>query len=138
LSLNPPPSRALPHPSQPQRSQRHHSQPRRSFFLLALALLLLSAVPSLAQQKQRTIQGVVSNHAGAPVSGAIVYLKNAATLSIKSYITSADGSYRFGQVPMDADFQVWAEASGQKSPTKTISAFDSKQNWTVALRLGDK
>jgi Carboxypeptidase regulatory-like domain len=126
----------------PNNPQLSHPQPRRShsnrsFYLLAL-LLLLVAMPSLAQQKSRTIEGTVSNKAGALSSGAIVYLKNNATLSVKSYITGADGVYRFGQVPMDADFQVWAELNGQKTATKTISAFDSKQNWTIQLRLSDK
>jgi Carboxypeptidase regulatory-like domain len=127
-------------PNTPQSSnlQPHRSHSNRHFYLLALVLLLLCAVPSLAQQKSRTIEGTVSTKAGALVSGAIVYLKNNATLSVKSYITTADGVYRFGQVPMDADFQVWAESNGQKTATKTISAFDSKQNWTIQLRLSDK
>lgn len=127
----------------PNAPQSSNLQPRRSYsgrllYLLALILVLIAAVPSLAQQKSRTIEGTVSTKAGALVSGAIVYLKNDATLSVKSYITTADGVYRFGQVPMDADFQVWAESNGQKTATKTISAFDSKQNWTIQLRLSDK
>ncbi len=110
----------------------------RPALLLAFALLLLIAAPAFAQQKERVIEGTVTDHAGAPVSNAIVYLKNGATLSIKSYITSANGYFRFGQVPMDADFQVWAEAGGLKSNTKNISGFDSKPNWTIPLRLAPK
>jgi hypothetical protein len=127
-------------PIHPQSSvlQPHRPRSQRSFYLLSFVLLLLAAVPSFAQQKSRTIEGTVSNKAGGLVSGAIVYLKNNGTLSVKSYITAADGAYRFGQVPMDADFQVWAESNGQKTATKTISAFDSKQNWTIQLRLSDK
>ena len=120
----------------------HSPRPLRPIFLLSLALLVLltasAPAPLFAQDKARVIEGTVTNHTGALVPNAIVYLKNGATLSIKSYITAADGYYRFGQVPMDADFQVWAEANGLKSPTKTISAFDSKVNWTVPLRLAPK
>jgi hypothetical protein len=90
-----------------------------------------------AQQKQRTIEGTVRGASGAPVAGAIVYLKNDATLTVKTYVTTADGNYRFGQVGMDADYSVWAEQGGHKSNTKTISSFDNKQQWTIGLKFSE-
>ena len=51
------------------------------------------------------------------------------------FVTTADGNYRFGQVGMDADYQVWAESDGHKSNTKTISNFDNKKQWTIALKI---
>jgi hypothetical protein len=101
-----------------------------------LAVALFASPPSAhAQQKQRTVGGTVSDTNGTPLSGAIVYLKNDSNLTVKTYVTNADGIYRFGQVGMDADYQVWAESAGHKSNTKTISNFDTKQLWTIALKI---
>jgi hypothetical protein len=114
---------------------------------LALAAALLAAPAAIylvsptalhAQQKLRTVEGTVRDAGGQPVSSAIVYLKNASSLTIRTYVTTADGIFRFGQVGMDADFQVWAESSGSKSGVKTISSFDSKQKWDITLRLTKK
>lgn len=106
--------------------------------LAAPAAVLLSPAAAHAQQKQRMVDGTVHDANGSPVSGAIVYLKNTASLTVKTYVTTADGTFRFGQVGMDADFQVWAESGGKKSPVKTISSFDSKQKWTIPLKLPAK
>jgi hypothetical protein len=86
-------------------------------------------------QNQRVLEGSVRDAAGQPLSGAIVYLKNAATLTVKTYVTQADGNFRFGHVGMDADYEVYAEAGGKKSKVKRISAFDTKKRWTIALQI---
>lgn len=109
-------------------------------FVMLLGLAAVSA-PSRAQsadsaKNQRTLEGTVRDAAGQPLSGAIVYLKNTATLGVKTYVTSADGNFRFGQVGMDADYEVYAEAAGKKSKTKRISAFDNKKRWTIDLAVG--
>jgi hypothetical protein len=120
----------------------HHAGRHRVAVRLTLAAALLASplgqvvTPVLhAQQKLRTVEGSVTNAAGQPVSGAVVYLKNVASLTVKTYVTTADGSFRFGQIALDTDFQVWAESSGNKSQVKAISSFDSRPKWTIPLKI---
>ena len=72
---------------------------------------------------QRTVQGKVVDDTGTVVGGATVFLKDIKTRSIKSFTSTADGTFRFAQVGMVDDYEVWAEHNGRKSPTKTISSF---------------
>jgi hypothetical protein len=108
-------------------------------------LLLLLAVPAsvvlsgsvaAAQGRgpvQRVVQGKVVNKAGKPLPGAIVYLKDATSLNVKSYIVPQNGFYRFGQLSQDTDYQVWAELDGKKSDVRTISSFDNRKQFYIDL-----
>jgi hypothetical protein len=109
----------------------------RSICLLLLALLSLSNAPRIqAQTTQKSVQGRVVGAGNQPQSGAIVYLKNDRTNDIKSFISTTDGSYRFGQLSPDIDYEVWAEYQGKKSPIKTVSSFDSKKILSYELKVG--
>jgi Carboxypeptidase regulatory-like domain len=111
--------------------------------VLALCLMtVLSAavagVSVLAEQRgptQRIVQGKVVNGANTAVNGAVVYLKDDHSLSVKSYITDGDGEYRFGQLAQSTDYEVWAESNGKKSSVKTISSFDSKNQFYINLKI---
>jgi hypothetical protein len=85
---------------------------------------------------QRILQGKVVDGGNSAVSGAVVYLKDDHSLAVKSYITSNDGGYRFGQLAQNTDYEVWAESNGKKSGVKTISSFDSKNQLFINLKLG--
>ena len=104
-----------------------------------LLLLLLPLTPwtssSLAQTTQKVVQGRVVGAGDKPQSGAIVYLKNDKTNDIKSFISTSDGTYRFGQLSPDIDYEVWAEYQGKKSPIKTVSSFDSKKTLSYELKV---
>jgi hypothetical protein len=113
----------------------------RAFFLTALCLLLLFALASARSHAQglgqwaRVVQGKVVDSDDKPQPNAVVYLQNDKTQEIKTYITTEDGSYRFGQLSTDMDYQVWAKYQKEKSKTKSISSFDSKKQFTFILKL---
>ena len=112
---------------------------------LALAILLpclsaatFSPVAAIAQQHgpvSRVVQGKVTDKADAPLHGAVVYLKDDHTLSVKSFISDDNGAYRFGQLSGSTDYEIWAEASGKKSAVKTISSFDTKSDFVINLKI---
>jgi carboxypeptidase family protein len=105
--------------------------------VLSLPCMFL-ALPSaaIAQTTDRVVQGKVEQADGGMVKGAIVYIKNAKTLEVRTYISTADGSYRFGQLNPDANYTVWAEFQGKKSKERSISSFDSKKIFNIPLKLG--
>jgi hypothetical protein len=102
--------------------------------LLLLACLCFSHVAA-AQSGQKVVEGKVVGSSAQPLSEAIVYLKNGKTNDIKSFITTPDGSYRFGQLSPEIDYDIWAEYQGRKSATKTVSSFDSKKLLDYQLKV---
>ena len=89
------------------------------------------------QEAERIVQGKVVDKAGAGLKGATVYLKDGHTLSVKSYVASDDGSYRFGQLGQNTDYQLWAEfpAGGKKSAVKNLSSFDTRKIFNIDLKI---
>jgi hypothetical protein len=97
----------------------------------------LSFGQSLAQS-MRVVQGLVLNADGQPQQNAVVYLQDQKSLQVRTYITEADGRYRFGQLSSDVDYQLWAEYKGHKSKTRSISSFDSKKDLNFDLKIDSK
>lgn len=104
-----------------------------------LGLLALSGTPVSAQRpvSARTVDGTVTTKAGAPVNGAVVHLKDTRSLSQKSYITAADGTYHFAQLSGNTDYEVWADSDGKKTAIKSISSFDTKDSFTIPLKFSE-
>ena len=84
---------------------------------------------------QRTVAGAVLNETGTVQVGATVFLKNIKTKAIRSYTTTTDGNFRFTQVSMTDDHEVWAELNGKKSAVKTVSTWDARKLFECELRL---
>lgn len=103
-----------------------------------VSLGTVALTPAYAQQRgpvQRVVQGKVADKSDAPLKGAVVYLKDTHTLAVKSSITDDDGTYRFGQLAQNVDYEVWAESGGKKSNVKSISSFDSKNIFYINLKV---
>lgn len=99
-------------------------------------LSLLNAPASYAQNLgQRTVNGGVVDGNSKPVPGATVFLKNTKTKSIRSYTSSSDGRFRFAQVTMTDDYDLWAEKDGKKSAIKTVSTWDARKDYETELKL---
>ncbi len=83
----------------------------------------------------RTLTGTVQDKGDKPIPNAVVYLKNAKTLAIKTYISQNDGTYRFPELSLNQDYEVYAEKEGTKSKTKTLSQFDDREKPLINLQL---
>lgn len=84
---------------------------------------------------QRNVAGSVVDADANPVIGATVFLKNQKTKSIRSYSSDKDGRFRFAQVNMTDDYDLWAEKDGRKSATKTVSSWDARKEFETELKV---
>ena len=84
---------------------------------------------------QRVVMGSVVDADTAAVSGATVFLRNTKTKSIRSYTSSKEGRFRFAQVNMAEDYDLWAEKDGKKSSVKTVSSWDARKEFETELKI---
>jgi hypothetical protein len=111
-----------------------------AFAALALGLLPMAprgVLPRAQAQNlgQRVVTGSVVDGESAAIVGATVFLRNAKTKSIRSYTSAKDGRFRFAQVNMAEDFDLWAEKDGRKSAMKTVSSWDARKEFEVELKM---
>ena len=90
---------------------------------------------ALVEQPANDREGRVIDAQEKPQADAVVYLQNQKSLEVRTYITTEDGSYRFGQLGSDVDYQLWAKFQSSKSKTRSISSFDSKKQFNFDLKL---
>ncbi len=90
------------------------------------------------KDQTRSVLGVVQDGSDAPISGAVVYIKNTKTLGIKSFITEQDGGFRFHALSPNVDYELYAEFNGQRSGTKSLSSFDSRKEVNMTLKVDVK
>lgn len=113
-------------------------------FILACGLATGSAHPLLraevpiAQDRgpvQRIVHGKVEDKSGTAIKDAIVYLQDSRNSAVKSAISGDDGSYRFVQLSPNTDYTLWAKIGDKKSGNKSISSFDTKNDFNITLKI---
>ena len=97
----------------------------------------LLAPPAAQAQNigQRVVSGIVEDANSAVLAGATVFLKDIKDKTIRSYTTDAKGHFRFTQVNMAEDHELCAEKDGKRSPTKTVSSWDTRKEFETELKL---
>ena len=116
---------------------------KREMLLLLVVVLIASTgfaqfgggQQSKNQPQLRELTGLVVDRTDTPLDQAIVYLKNTRTLVVKTFITGKDGRYRFPALAQNVDYDVYAERAGHKSDTRTLSAFDSRPQANLNLKV---
>jgi hypothetical protein len=109
---------------------------------LGLALLFLASLAGAQEAKHesqlRSLHGIVSDKADTPIPGGVVFLKNTRTNAVRSYIADDTGNFRFSGLDPNTDYELHAEKDGAKSPTRTISSFESRKEIVVNLKIDTK
>jgi len=90
------------------------------------------------EDKTRLRTGKVLDSGDNPLPNAVVYLTNAQTRSLKTYIVGPDGTYRFPALQPSIDYEVYAQFNNRKSHTKTVSQFDDRQQVYISLKIDAK
>jgi hypothetical protein len=116
---------------------------KRSLKIIVLAcalLALLTAASSATPDKKdkavgRLLFGKVLDPQDNPLPDAIVYVTNTRTRAVKTYIVSADGTYRFPALSTAVDYEVYAQYKGHKSDTKSVSQFDDRPQVYLDLKV---
>ena len=123
--------------------QRVMQRVSRTALVALLALACAQLLPAQSKKDKddpnvRSLQGQVVDPEDKPVAGAVVQLKDARTLQVRSFITQANGDYRFSGLRADTDYEIKAESNGLTSDNKRLSNFDSRKIATVNLKLNKK
>jgi hypothetical protein len=107
---------------------------------------MLTAVPAVAQSrkeknadaKTRSVQGVVTDNQENPIDGAVVQLKDTRSLQIRSFITRKNGTFHFHGLSRDIDYELRADHQGASSDSRRLSAFDSRSQAVINLKISPK
>jgi len=86
----------------------------------------------------RTVRGVVIDKQDNPLPSAVIFLKNTRTQAVQSRIADDAGAFRFSGLDPNADYEIYAEKDGAKSPTRTISSFDDRKEIVINLKIDRK
>lgn len=110
---------------------------------VVIALGMAFALSAASQDKKsdaelRTIRGTVLDKDETPRPSGIVYLLNAKTQAVKTYIADEAGNYRFSGLDPNVDYEIHAEFEDMTSGTRTVSSFDSRRDVELVLKLSRK
>ena len=103
----------------------------------ALALLVGSVVPAVAQFDRGSISGTIKDEQGGVIPGATVSVVNQQTRQSQSTVTDGTGFYTFPNL-LPGQYDVLAELQGFKKANRTSITLDAtgKQTIDFALQTG--
>src|SRR5262245_17168050 len=101
----------------------------------ALALVATASFPAaLAQDSVGTLNGIITNAAGAPVAGAFVQMKNAERRLNFMVITQEQGKYSSNRLPAGKYVVQAIGGEHQSAPSTTIEVTVGRA-WSADLSL---
>ncbi len=111
--------------------------------VLSILSLLVAAHPAAGQDNHKgpalkTVHGSVLNKSDDPIPEAVVFLKNLANGSIKTYIADAQAEYRFSGLDPNVDYEIHAEYQGSSSPVRRLSSLDGRKDIHLNLIIPRK
>jgi hypothetical protein len=113
-----------------------------AFLILGALTLPARGAPQFGhdskQKATRLLLGKVMDNSDNPLPDAVVYLINTHDRSVKTYIVSSEGTYRFPALQTNIDYEVYAELNKRKSHTKTVSQFDNREQVYIDLKIDTK
>ena len=107
----------------------------RILVVLIPALILMPLCGRAQSSELRSVRGTVVDKSETSVASAVVYLKNARTLTVKTYISEDRGQYHFSGLDPNSDYEIHAERGDLTSSKHTVSSFDSRKEFVVTLKL---
>ena len=110
-------------------------------FIGVLAASVAGASPTPRDKDKtvgRMLTGKVLDKRDNPVVDAVVCLSNTRTRAVKTYIVGPDGTYRFPELSLNVDYEIYAQYKGQKSETRGVSQFDDHKLVNIILRIDTK
>jgi hypothetical protein len=118
---------------------------RKPIYWLPILVFLVSGL-ALAQDSKdskkeaqlRTVKGLVTDKSENPIKTGVVFLRNSRTNSVISHFTDSDGNYRFTGLDPNVEYEVYAEAEGQRSASRTVSPLDSRKEIILNLKVDKK
>src|SRR5262245_27715144 len=102
---------------------------RKHWLSLASALLLLLALPAVAQRITASIRGTVTDQSGGVMAGAKVTVTNEGTGLTRSADTNTAGNYSFSELPVGS-YKVEVSKDGFKSEVRSkvvVNVADDRQ-----------
>ncbi len=106
--------------------------------LLAAALLSWAPVAAVAKKKPKptkTVTGQVFDASNLPVAGADVELTDLTTKKKLDMYTQENGSYEFGGLSFNHNYQVQAHYRGLTSSARIVSSWDPRAEMVLNLYL---
>ena len=118
----------------------HNRSVMKATALCCMVLIALCATSSASPDKKekssgRLLYGKVLDTQDNPLPDAVVYVTNERTRAVKTYIVGHDGTYRFPALSTAVDYEVYAQYSGRKSDTKSVSQFDDRPQVYIDLKI---
>ncbi len=91
--------------------------------------------PTVKAPAVRVLQGTVQDKEGAPLKGAMVFLKDDRSKKVRSMTADEKGSFRFMDLSRTAEYEVWATVQDRKSVTKSVTSFETRDDITRNLKI---